>query len=360
MRIETGGFMREDYINYYVLSYFNTKKVTRVSQIYHVFKGKRTPSMFYLAEINHWHHGFLIDKRIERKELNEIINCLLQEKFLITEEKGYVLTPTGKVELETYFEKHYLPNRIQNFSNLGVRKPFWDRLQLFTQVFSEYSHKNSKYIPIIKDPIHQENVRQLFRASSGNLELFFKQWLKEQKYLFQRLEEPKANVLGNSLTGHGWIGKTGPQLAKSLKMQEVEFSFYLRDLIEELIEDIKDKKARVPLTYKILKQTHEENYLGLSESTYQSYQLLQQGANIQQIASKRYIKENTVKEHILEMAFILDKFPIQQFMPKLIYEYLNVGFANQKEYNFRQAVAENEALEFYQYRLVELERMRSK
>ncbi len=352
--------MQGNYFDYYILSYFKIEKVTRVSQILHVLKGKRTPSMFYLTEINHWHHGFSIEKRIERKELEEIINHLVQGKLLLEKEKGYLLTTLGQEKLDGYFKHHYLPNQIIGFSNLSLRWPFWDRLQLFTQVFSEYSYQNLKYIPIIKNPMHQENVRQLFQAADGNMDFVFKQWVKEQELLFKQMEEVKADVLVNILTGHENIGKTKVQLAKALQMEAVEFDFYLRDLLEELIENIKANRIKMPLAYKILKQTNEEVFLGLSQSTYQSYQLLKQGADIQQIARRRYIKENTVKEHILEMAFILDGFPVQRFVPKQTYEYLIKQFKNQKDYSFRDAVDADETLDFYQYRLVELERMRSK
>lgn len=358
--MEMSDSMRGNYFNYYILSYFKIEKVTRVSQVLHVLKGKRTPSMFYLTEINQWHHGFSIERRIEREELKTIINHLVQNKLLVKKEKGYLLTIIGQERLNEYFEKHYSPNKIVQFSNINLRRPFWDRLQLFTQVFSEYSYQNSKYIPIVKDPFHQENVRQLFQAANGSVDSFFKQWVKEQELLFEHMEELKADVLMNFFTGYEYVGKTRIQIAKELEMENVEFTFYLRDLLEELIEIIKIRRIELPLLFKILKQTNKEVFLGLSQSTYQSYQLLQQGADIQQIASRRYIKENTVKEHILEMAFILDEFPLQHFVSKQIYEHLNQQFESQEGYSFRQAVTSDETLEFYQYRLVELERMRSK
>lgn len=354
-----GDLMQENYFNYYILSYFKIEKITRTSQILHVLRGKRTPSMFYLAEVNYWHHGFSIEKRLTREGLKEIINHFLHKELLIKKEKGYLLTAIGQEKLDVFFEEHYYPKKIKRFSNVSLRRPFWDRLQLFTQVFSEYSYQNTKYIPIIKNPMHQESVRQLFRAADGNIDFFFKQWIKEQESLFEHLKDQEADILVNFLTGYDKVGKTSSQIAKELEMQVDEFDFYLRDIVEELIEIIKEKRAVFPLIYKILEQTNEEVFLGLSQSTYQSYQLLLQGADIQQIASRRYLKENTVKEHILEMAFILDEFPVQHLMPKQTYEYLNRQFENQEDYSFKQAVTADEALEFYQYRLVDLERMRS-
>lgn len=352
--------MKENYFNYYLLSYFKVDKETNTSQILHVLRGKRTPSMFYLVEINHWHHGFSIDKKIKRSKIKDIINTLVNKDYLIKKQKGYLLSDIGKEKLTEYFENNYFPLKTVSFSNINLVTPFWERIQLFTQVFSEYSYQNNQYLPIIKNPNHQENVRQLFQAANENIETVFNQWVKEQRHLFERIDNRQADVIINFLTGHDRIGKTRIQVRKKLGMQVDEFNFYFRDILEELIELIRHNRRKFPLHYQLLIQINEEFFLGLSQSTYQSYQLLKQGANIQQIAKKRHIKENTVKEHLLEMAFILADFPIQRFVSKEIYTYLKKQFENNQEYSFKTAVSEIKNIEFYQYRLVELERIQSK
>lgn len=350
--------MKEDYFNYYILSYFDVEKVVRLSQVLHVLRGKRTPSMFYITEINNWHHGFSIESFIEREELMNIINSLLRNKLLIDKEKGYLLTVKGEKISKNYFENHYYPNKITGFSSLNLHRPFWDRIQLFTQVFSEHSYQNAHYLPIIKNPIHQENVRQLFQLANGNIESVFDQWVKEQEFIFKNMEEKKAGILLKFLTGYNKIGKTRVQVAKELHMKDYEFKLYLRDILQETIEYIKINSKKLPLTYEILTQTNEENYLSLSGSTYQSYKLLEQGYGIKQIALKRHLKENTVKEHLLEIAFIVDQFPAGKFVPEKIYNDLYKQFENKEQYSFKNALSDFEELEFYHYRLVELERMR--
>lgn len=351
--------MKEDYFNYYLLSYFNTDKEISLSQILHVLRGKRTPSMFYITEINQWHHGFSVDKKIQRLELQKIINTLINDNLLTEKKTGYLQTIAGKEKTAEYFETHYFPHKITRFSNVNLAKPFWERIQLYTQVFSEYSYQNTQYLPVIKNPNHQENVRQLFKEANKNIEAVFTQWVKEQRQLFEIIAEDQADIIGNFLTGHGRIGKTRMQIRKKLGMQADEFSFYFRDILEELIELIKQNRQSFPLLYQLLTQINEEFFLGLSQSTHQSYQLLKQGANIQQIARKRRIKENTVKEHLLEMAFILTNFPVQHFVSTEMYAYLAKQFENDNEYSFKKAMTEITNIEFYQYRLVELERIRS-
>src|SRR5699024_7857707 len=119
--------------------------------------------MFYLIEINDWHHGFSLTQRMTREQLSKIIQELLNQQYLISEEKGYLLTNKGQKRCAEYFSQHYYPQKINRFAHTKVRAPFWNSYQLFTQTLSEYSYQNNQYIPIVKHPSHQENVRQLFQ-----------------------------------------------------------------------------------------------------------------------------------------------------------------------------------------------------
>lgn len=350
--------MKDQYFNYYILSYFNTEKVVSLSQVLHVLRGKKTPSMYYLTQINQWHHGFSLEKRIEKDDLRVIIRSALDNQLLISKEQGFLLTDKGSENLNQYFKNHYYPKEITNFKNIDLYLPFWDRLQLFTQVFSEYSYKNVNYIAVIKNPHHQEKVRQLFQAVQGKMDKTLLQWMKEQEFIFENLEEEKANILANFLTGHNKVGKTRKQLANELKMLEYEFKFYLRDILSEVIKIIRNNAHELALMFDILNQTMNEYFISLSESTYRTYQMLEQGNHLKKIASVRRIKENTVKEHILEIAFVLEVFPTEKFIPEEIYVYLHEQFNKNIDYSYKEALLSNQELEFYHYRLVELERMR--
>lgn len=351
--------MKGKYFLFYILSYFQEDKRVRESQIFHILRGKRTPSMFYMTEMNKWHHGFSNEPRIEREQLKRLLNRLETADLITPKEKGYLLTKKGKESVQAYFQKHYFPQKIKSFSNLHIHHSFWNRVQLFTQVFSETSYQNNSYIPIIKDPIHQERVRQLFQEVNGKIHLVLSQWIEEQQVILKELESKKATVLANFLTGHQILGKTRIQIAKELGMSLDELKVYLRDLLEEVIEKIKAQKKQLPLHYEIIRQINEENFLGLSQSTYQTYQMLSHGLGIEQIANERQIKENTVKEHILEIAFIFDAFPVSEFVSQEMYADLSKQFEQDKAFTFKKAVLKNEELEFYHYRLVELERMRN-
>jgi ribulose-phosphate 3-epimerase len=350
--------MREEYWFYYILSYFNQERSVTTSQLLHVFQGKRTPSMFYMMEANQWHHGFLYNASITRQDLQQTLQLLLQKQYLQEEKKGYLLTNKGAEACRLYFEAHYYPQEIKTFTYANVRLPFWNQLQLFTQVFSEFSYQNTQYVPVIKHPYYQENIRLLFQGQKDKKETLLKQWFGEQQFLFEQLEERQANVLANLLTGHHILGEMKAQIAEKLQMESLAFDFYLQDILETVITLVKKNASQLVLLNTILKQLHLATNLGLSASTKDTYQLLKKGYTIPKIANIRSIKENTVREHILEMAFVFNNFPYQNFVPATIYQYLNKRFEEEENYHYRQAMQEKDTLEFMHYRLVELERMR--
>ncbi len=81
--------MKDEYFKYYILSYFDLEKITTESQIVHIIHAKRTPSMFYLIELNGWHHGFSLPNKISREQLSKIIKNLLGDSYLIEKEKRF-------------------------------------------------------------------------------------------------------------------------------------------------------------------------------------------------------------------------------------------------------------------------------
>ena len=346
-----------NYKEYYLLSFFNLQEPTSSSQLLHVFQGKRTPSMFYLTEKNGWHHAFSQFKRITIEEIEKTVHQIFQKEWLSPTEKGFVLTEIGVNELESYFNQRYFP-KINRFTNLNIRSAFWERYQLFAQIFSEMAYKNQRYSPVIKHPQHQENVRLLFQQYPDQRKELVKKWIEEQNFLFTHLEESHSNTVIAQLSGHQIIGETKSQLQELLEMDQFEYALYHQDIIEEILNLIEENSEVLVLLHAIVYQLHRETNYGLSSSTYISYELLKQGFDIENIASRRQLKENTIREHILEMAFVLCDFPNAKYVPQPIYEQLHKGFETIDNYTYRDAMGAVDGLEFMYYRLVEIERIR--
>ena len=346
-----------DYQMYYILSLFHSQRATSSSQLLHTFQGKRTPSMFYLVERNGWHHAFARFNNSSDKEIEKILEGLFQKGLISQIDKGFILTEKGQLISNEFFENRYYP-RASSFATVNIWKAFWDRYQLFVQTFSEMSYKNNRYVPIIKSPQHQENVRLLFQQFHHDKELLLKNWIKEQHFLFEHLDESRANVLMEQLTGHERVGETKGQIQRQLDMEVLEYSFYHQDTIEELLNIIQQHPEELAISYAILNQLQVETNYGLSVSTRASFQLLGEGYSISDIANIRRLKENTVREHILELAFVLFDFPFKAFIPEKVYQDLKQAFEKNEDYSYKEAKSEFKDIEFMYYRLVELERMR--
>lgn len=350
--------MKDAYFNYYLLSYFHLENEITPSQIFHVLRGKKTPAMYYLTETKQWHHGFALEKQIDQNYILKIVQAAVNKKWLVSREDGYLLTVSGTETLKNYFKKHYYPKAIYNFMTLDLHQPFWELLQLFTQVFSEQSYQNKHYTPVIKNPRQQEKVRQLLEAKQGQVDQLLKQWIQEQHFLFEHLQTKQATSLANLLTGHELVGKTRKQIAQQLKCGAYEFNFYLRDILETIFIIIQKHSAQMVLLSALFEQTKQEYFLSMGESTYRTFQMLQTGLDLQTIAQKRRLKLNTIKEHLLEIAYVLRDFPTQKFVPAPIYQGLKQKWQQKEEYTYQEASADFKNLEFYHFRLVELERMR--
>lgn len=342
----------------YLMSYFRTNKTTTSAQLLHVLQGKRTPSMFYLTEINHWHHGFSTFPNITLQDLKKVIHHFTKKNGLIEVGKGYRLTEFGTENLTAYFEEFYFPKHITRFTNVTIRNVFWERYQLFTQVLSETSYENKRYVPIIKHPQHQESIRLLFQQFKTDKTPLLVKWIEEQQFLFSNLEEERASRLFSHLSGHEVVGNTKLQTQEKVGMVHFEYDFYHLDSIELILQCIKKHKKELPILYAMFKQLNEETFFGLSASTYQTFQLLLKGHTISEVARIRYLKENTIREHILEIAFVFDDFPYQKFIPQPIYEKLKKQFEKVDNLTYKEVVSANEDIEFMHYRLAELERMR--
>lgn len=346
-----------NYKQYYLLSFLKQNSPTTSSQLLHIFQGKRTPSMFYLAERNKWHHAFAQFKKIDLQNLEKQLAQFEKNGFIFKKDQSYYLTNKGHESYTKFIEDHYYP-QVSSFSNGPIKIPFWDRYQLFVQIFSEMSYQNKHYTPIIKNPSHQENVRQLFYQFKDQTDLLLENWIEEQSFLLDQIEEQRVGVLMDQLTGNDKIGETKKQLQEQLEMEELEYFFYHLDTMEELLIIIQTYPKKLPILHAIVNQLQLESNYGLSMSTSETYHLLTQGNSISEISTIRHLKENTIREHILELAFILNDFPFEFFVPENLYNELHKAFETKEDYSFKQALADIPELEFMYYRLVELERMR--
>lgn len=348
---------QEEYFYHYLTTLFKEDRPLKLGQLIHVFHGRRTPSMLYITEIQQLFSAFQILPKLSRDILEKYLRTLSDRNWLKKQaDDGYLLTSEGKKASSIYFSHYPYPSSLRSLQHVKTRLPFWERFQLFSQIFSEMSYKNTRYAPVIKHPSHQESVRIWLSKMEKNRDAVRKQWVEETFWCMRQLKGDGANTLTWQLTGHDRTGQTRRQVARKLNLSSCGFLFYFEDTLEQLIQII--AQDHPPLLYSVLQMIQKETYYGLTQSAFRTAYELKKGQTIQQIASKRRLKENTIREHILEMAFIQPNFSYQPFIQNGKHKTLHTLFDEYPEISYREAKERIADLEFLSYRLVQLERMR--
>lgn len=346
-----------EYFHYFLLSLFNQKTPSKASQLIHVLQGRRTPSMLFKVEQEKLYSAFGLFKSLTKDQLNQYLKTLTVKKLINGSDKeGYRLSLNGKTALNQFFTEKTYPSKVESLETATLRTPFFYQFQLVAQIFSEVTYHNKYYSPAIKDPTQQVAVKEWFASLQEPMNDLSEQWAKELVILLETLSEMDAVILVGKLTGHDLIGQTNRQLADKLSLDSIELYILLDQAIEQLIHAIENSDC--VLFKSFLKQIRKTHYYGLSKSTYFTALCIQNDQTIEEIAFKRNLKLNTIREHILEIALVQKSFDFKPFIPDDIYSTLHQFFEKNPELSYQQAKRENENLQFMWYRLVEIERIR--
>lgn len=339
-----------DYLTHTILAMYG--EPTNTGQIHSVIVGRSTPSTFYLVEKNQWFKYYALMPKLKRQVIDKLHQSFLKQGFIQPATKHFELTEAGQEQVETYFENHYQIQSINYFQTVYFRRAYFEMISFMTQVISEKCYDNHNYIPLKQDLSSQLAIKAWFKTVTS----IEQKWPKEQSEILQQLDKNQALALANLLSGHQLTGLTNHQIAQELSMSASEFYMLKNDAIFNYLEAA--KQGNYPLHQKLYKFIYQLQHEDLTPSAYESYQLLKQGYPIHAVAAAKRVKEGTIKEHILEIAFKLPELPIVEIVPESIAKQLRHYFKHKTDYSHKEAAEIIEDLEFYHYRLVELELMR--
>jgi ribulose-phosphate 3-epimerase len=311
--------------------------------------------MLFIVERYQLFSAFALLPRLKKEQLEKAIYFILQEGWIQEKEDGYYLTQAGKQINEEYFAIHSYPKVIQSLEYVRARSVFWERFHLLSQVFSEVRYENRLYVPIVKHPHHQEAVRIWLSEQIDDRGRLAKMWGTELFDCMKQLKG-KAPLIVKQLAGHKRNGQTKKQVAEEHHFTPFEFELIFNDALESFIQIIKEEKT--PLLLSLVESAHQDTGYGLTESTYQTARFLHNEYTIEEIARKRRLKVNTIKEHLLEIAFVQQQFDILNYVPKEAYKCVSLLLENNLYVSFSKIKEEIPDLEFFHYRLIQLERMR--
>lgn len=325
----------------------------RAKAVFNVLRGRRTVSTLFagltydcLSALDSW-HGVPMEKFLA--SLQE----LLTAGDLATPMEGYVqLTTAGAAHKEQLQATLYQPVAFQAFQTIDVRR-FTAISALALQVASQAVHHQNRYYPLTTDPGIQAIVKQWFRRQT--VAHLGEQLHTELTTFLQSLPAPLPTVFVASISGFENPGQTDQQLATQLDKTPLEILVMRKDLACRwcLWLETQPQSCLVTLLQPLVKSNP------VTPSAWQTYQTVQQGLTVEQVAIQRRLKLSTVREHLLEVAILVPSFPYKQVLTPARLQTLTEIFANQPvvaNWRFEQVQAVAPEMDFFWFRLFQIMR----
>ncbi|WP_076461804.1 helix-turn-helix domain-containing protein [Limosilactobacillus caccae] len=333
-----------------MLRFFSYQQPRRIRVVENVLKSRRTVANLFWAQ----QYGILpwlgANRRLSRADYDHAIASLVEQELLrVDEEKQALLTEKGVAVLENKRPQLYEPSFYAWFW-LANTSRLMERLLLAVQVVSEYSYHQRKYVPLQLPYSEMQAVKQWFRQNySPTVVKHFYDDLHRFSAAIASEDEKLAVDFVNMLVGHGTAGWTLEQAGQYLQMPLTEVGFLRHD--EMLALAAYAAKLTGPLQQLLGPLL---NTSPLTHSAQLSLGSYQRGFTIGQIAKQRRLKENTVREHLLEAAIMTpDQLKWEQLLPAQLRDQLSQQYKGAATgWHYQGPANDNQG--FFEFRLYQI------
>ncbi len=300
------------YIILLSLSKFNGER--SIYGIYHLLTGKKSSQTIFDSNLFNVSHLFSLFPTLTRDELEEVIRLLQQHKLItyVTENK-FLITEEGKNHINEYESNFPLPPNLHGWKYYQRGMVFWERLSLLIQVLSNLIHRETKYTTINQDPAVMQFVKNYILRLGFNRDEMAKKIHTEVSEVLSLTSNNEALLFVNRLTGYGRIGYTFEQLSHITNIEKTRVYLLFHNVLHTFLMKIESNPGHFPYLYNLANDLFDQMNLTVSSSETLKY--LKAGKTIKDIAQIRGIKENTVEDHLVEIAQSLEYFSISNFVP---------------------------------------------
>jgi uncharacterized protein YpbB len=320
--------------------------------IYHLLNGKKSSQTIQDAHLYHLSGLFNTFPQLTRTYFNEIISELETKKFLeFVNEDRVKITFLGRKFLEETFTEKPLPVNLNGWKHHSLQDDFWKRLSLIVQVISNLIHYEASYIPIQNDIKTSEWVKVTLQKLKANRDEIASRLLTEITKSLSNDTRIIPDALVFRLTGYRRIGLTAIQIAEKLQIDRSYYHLQFLNCLHTMIDKITNNSAEYPILHHLLSDSKKE--IQLTKSSLTTYQYLQLGRTIDEIAVTRNLKNSTIEDHIVEIALNDSSFSIDTFIPEPIQDKIKMAIVkiNSKQLKLiRQELGGN--ITYFQIRLV--------
>lgn len=318
--------------------------------IYHMLQGKKSSQTIQDAHLFGLTNLYGIMPHFTRLQLQSIVERLVTQHWIQTNDKPemFMITQEGENQLENALP---IPFHLNGWKYQNISHHFWGRLNLLIQTLSYILHQEKCFYPIQRDYKIQQAVKQFIQKNQQNREEIANQLFQELVYILEKQSVLHQQILVRKLTGMNRVGETFEQIAETMNLHEWYVRLVFLECIHMMIEEVESHSKQYSLLASLIEDLNKPK---LTNSTQTTFQLLNEGRTIMEIATIRCLKVNTIEDHLVEIVLANKLFPIHDYVPEKIEKKIRgaIDQLQTKQLKFIKQWLEDDKISFFQIRLV--------
>lgn len=324
------------------------------SNAFHLLKGKKSIQTLQDARIYQLedYYGICGNIPLTLKSFDQLIDRMLHAGFLSVPEdnnKVCLISDRGNSWLKdskgAFYDEYFHGLKYNDMDGI-----FYLRLLLLIQTLTNMKMGNNRFMPVTDKPEVESFVRQLYKRLKPKEEKALSQLHFELHTLMSGFPDTHAHLFTDRLTGHNRYGLSTAQLSMKHGIDQMDVMLILNGMVHRIMDTVNRDKAAYPMLYLLKKDLSEPTLI--SQSAHRTRVLLNQGYSAGQISSMRKLKENTIQDHIVEIALYDEGFSIDNFLSPSIQETLSRILKNNRTYKLKDIKSQaSEEISYFQIRL---------
>src|SRR5699024_11069626 len=329
------------------------KQSRSIFSIFHLLKGKRGIQTVHDSRIFGLDLFYGIYPSLDKKLFEEQIEIFVNESYLIQSkrENVYSLTKKAHVWLEGYL-KHL---RLDYYNGLTYNQKadvFFERLLLSIQTYANIHMKSFSFIPVIDNNAITHWVKNYYtRMVSVSSEKILYSLYTDLNIVLNSFTDFEAEFFLDHFSGYKKYGMSTNQLSKKYNLNMIDIPLLRTAILHKMLFLIDKKKENLAILPSFMLEKSNNPFI--TNTTMQTYNLLEEGLSPEEIQFKRNLKLNTIYDHIVEISLFDKTFDIRKYVDESIAEEIKMAMENTKTHKLKDIKEKvSSDISYFQIRLV--------
>ncbi|QDP40495.1 helix-turn-helix domain-containing protein [Radiobacillus deserti] len=284
-----------------------------ISGLYHILSGKRSAQTLQDAHLFKLTGFFGICKSLPRERFDQKISQLVEHHYISPSNHdtytSYFLTSKG-MQILVDNQLRFLMDKAEGLTYEDITEPFFQRILLGIQTFSNVLNGENTFIPIIDSPAISRWVKRFYIKNKTNVEEVASLLYEELQSILEELPEREATIFVDRLSGYKDYGQTLEQLGDFYQLDVFDIQVILIIITHHMIKKVQE--GDFPLLRSFLPEVSDRAFLTQSAQRTKAY--LDQGLRIEEIARIRRLKTNTIEDHVVEIIHAVPNMSLGRFI----------------------------------------------